>query len=42
MIFQWSKDIVFRPINYGEKLFMADDWQIVFGKFIKGLFYIEG
>ena len=29
-----AKDIVFRPIKYGGKLFMADGGQIVLGKFI--------
>ena len=31
-----------RPIKYGEKLFMADGGQIVLGKFIGGLLYMEG
>ena len=30
------------PIKYGGKLFMADGGQIVFGKFIGGLLYMEG
>ena len=41
-ILEWSKDIVSRPIKYGGKLFMADGGQIVLGKFIGGLFYMEG
>ena len=30
------------PIKYGGKLFMADGAQIVLGKFIGGLLYMEG
>ena len=41
-IFQWNKGIVSGPIKYGGKLFMADGGQIVLGKFIGGLFYMEG
>ena len=41
-IFQWSRGIVSRPIKYGGKLFMADGGQIVLGKFIGGLLYMEG
>ena len=41
-ILEWSKDIVFRPIKYGGKLFMADEGHIVLGKFIGVLFYMEG
>ena len=41
-IFQWGKGILSRPIKYGEKLFMADEGQIVLDKFIGGLFYMEG
>ena len=33
-IFQWSKGIVSRRIEYGGKLFMADGGHIVLGKFI--------
>ena len=42
MIFHWSKGIVSRPIKHGGKLFMADGGQIVSGKFLGGLFYMEG
>ena len=42
MIFQWSKGIVSLPIKYGGKLFIADGGQIVLGKFIGGLLYMEG
>ena len=41
-IFQWSKGIVSHPIRYGGKLFMADGRNIVLGKFIGGLLYMEG
>ena len=41
-ISQWSKSIVSRPIKYEEKLFMADGGQIDLGKFIRGLFYMDG
>ena len=41
MIFHWSKGIVSRPIKPGGKLFMADGGQIVFSKFLGGLFYME-
>ena len=30
------------PINFGGKLFMADGGQIVLGKFIGGMLYMEG
>ena len=33
--------MVSRPIKYGGKLFMADGGQIVLGKFIGGLLYME-
>ena len=36
-----SKGIVSRPMKYGGKLFMADGGQIVLGKFIGGLLYME-
>ena len=39
---QWSKGIVSRIIKYGGKLFVSDGGQIILGKFIGGLFYIEG
>ena len=41
-IFQWSKGIVSHPIRYGGKLFRADGRNIVLGKFIGGLLYMEG
>ena len=33
---------MFRPIKNGGRLFMADGEQIVMGKFIGGLFHMEG
>ena len=42
MIFKWSKGLVPHPIKYGGKLFMANGGQIALGKFIGGLFYMEG
>ena len=41
-IFQWRKGIVSCPIKYGKKIFMADGGQIILGKFIGGLLYMEG
>ena len=41
-IFQWSKGIVPRLIKYEGKILMADGGQIVLGKFIGGLLYMEG
>ena len=41
MIFQWSEVIMSRPIKYGGKFFMEGGGQIIFGKFIGGLLYME-
>ena len=41
LIFQWSKGIISHTIQYVGKLFTADEGQIVLGKFIGGLFYME-
>ena len=41
MIFQWSKGIVPYSIKYGGKLFMEDGGQIILGKFIGTLFYMQ-
>ena len=42
MIFQMEPEHSVSPIKYGSKLFMADWVQIVLGKFIWVLFYMEG
>ena len=41
-IYQWSMDIVSRPIKCGGKLFMAGEGQTNLGKFVRGLLYREG